>query len=238
MKQVPLVSVIITTRTEEDNIQACLESIKKQTYKNIEIILVDNNSGDNTVQIARGYTKNIFTKGPERSVQRNFGASKSNGTYMFFIDADMFLTPDVVRECVDICSDGHCIAVVIPEESIGRGYWAGCKALERKCYQEVPWMEAARFFYKKNFEEIGKYNTSLTGPEDFDISQRTQDVYGIDSIARSKATILHDEGHLQLSDLLRKKMYYGRWMKSYWSIRSNQKYMKSNLSFLRAGSKP
>jgi len=48
----PLVSVIITTRNSERTIDKCLSSIKQQTYKNIEIIVVDNNSADKTKEIA------------------------------------------------------------------------------------------------------------------------------------------------------------------------------------------
>jgi len=69
-----LVSVIITTKNEAKNIKQCLESIKRQTYAAIEIVVVDNNSLDATVAITKAYTAHIFTKGPERSAQRNFGA--------------------------------------------------------------------------------------------------------------------------------------------------------------------
>jgi len=50
-----LVSVIITTKNSSSTLINCLESIKKQTYKNIEIILVDNNSIDRTKEIASKY---------------------------------------------------------------------------------------------------------------------------------------------------------------------------------------
>ena len=45
----PLVSIVITTKNEEHNIENCLLSIKEQTYSNIEIILVDNNSNDKNI---------------------------------------------------------------------------------------------------------------------------------------------------------------------------------------------
>ena len=66
-KIMPLVSVIITTKNEEKHIENLLQSIKRQTYKNIEIILVDNYSTDRTREIARKYTDKIYLKGPERS---------------------------------------------------------------------------------------------------------------------------------------------------------------------------
>ena len=67
------VSVIVTTKNEAKNIGRCLQSIQNQTYKAIEIIVVDNFSKDETKRIAKKFTKKVFDKGPERSAQRNLG---------------------------------------------------------------------------------------------------------------------------------------------------------------------
>ena len=87
------VSVIVTTKNEEDVIGTLLKSIKKQTYPSIETLIVDNHSSDNTIKIAKKYKVECFTFGPERSAQRNFGAKKSRGKYLLFLDADMELNP-------------------------------------------------------------------------------------------------------------------------------------------------
>ena len=68
-----LVSVVVTTKNEQANIERCLESICIQTYEPIEIIVVDNGSTDLTKTIASRFTTNVFDHGPERSSQRNFG---------------------------------------------------------------------------------------------------------------------------------------------------------------------
>jgi len=74
-----LVSVIITTRNEEKNIENCLQSIWMQTYPHdkIEIIVVDNNSTDRTKEIVARYTEKVYNFGPERSAQRNFGVGQA-----------------------------------------------------------------------------------------------------------------------------------------------------------------
>src|SRR5206468_1500632 len=97
----PLVSIVIPTKNSGEFLEACLRSIKEQTYTNIEIIVVDNSSSDNTQEIARKYTDKVFTKGPERSAQRNFGAQSSSGDYLLIIDSDMELSPNVIAECVE-----------------------------------------------------------------------------------------------------------------------------------------
>ena len=58
----PLVSVIIPTYNSASTLGVCLISLKNQTYKNIEIIIVDNFSTDTTRAIAKKYTENVFEK--------------------------------------------------------------------------------------------------------------------------------------------------------------------------------
>ena len=55
MKNKPLVSIIIRTKNEQNWIDSCLKSIFNQSYKKFEIILVDNNSTDNTTKIAKKF---------------------------------------------------------------------------------------------------------------------------------------------------------------------------------------
>ena len=74
-----LISVIITTKNSSRTIKRCLKSIKNQSYENIELIVVDNNSIDNTKEIAYKFTNKVFNFSPERSAQRNFGSKKANG---------------------------------------------------------------------------------------------------------------------------------------------------------------
>ena len=62
-----LISVIIPTRNSSRTIEKCLQSIKDQSYENIELIVVDNNSTDNTKDIANRFTDKVFNFGPERS---------------------------------------------------------------------------------------------------------------------------------------------------------------------------
>ncbi|HUD20163.1 MAG TPA: glycosyltransferase [Patescibacteria group bacterium] len=226
------VSVIITTRNEEKNIEACLNSIKRQSYNDIEIIVIDNNSTDATKSIAKRYTAKFFDKGPERSAQRNFGAGKATGTYLLFLDADMELTPRVIKECVMISEEKRKLAVVIPEESFGVGFWATCKALERSFYLKVDYIEAARFFRKDIFEALEGYDESITGPEDYDLPQRVKELHGDQSIGRVSAHIRHNEGKLSLIGTMRKKYYYGKKMDRYKAKKENSQYLIKQASIL------
>src|SRR5665811_1228312 len=109
-----MVSVIITTKNEERNIENCLKSIKEQSYSNIEIIVVDNYSSDKTKEIARRYTDKVYDKGPERSAQRNYGMiDKSSGEYVMFVDADMVSSRDLIGDCVEFIERGKYVALHI-----------------------------------------------------------------------------------------------------------------------------
>jgi glycosyltransferase involved in cell wall biosynthesis len=217
----PLVSVIVTTRNEESAIRRCLESIVSQTYKKIETLVIDNSSTDRTREIAGQFTDLVFTKGPERSSQRNYGAHIAKGTWLLFLDADMELSPTVVDECVSGAKQ-HVYACIIPEKSVGSGFWSRCKILERTYYEGLDWMEAARFYSKEVFISLHGFDEAITGPEDFDLSQRFTARYGVNAVTRIKSPIHHDEGVIMLGNLLRKKYYYGKKMHRYISKNENK----------------
>lgn len=202
----PLVSVIIPTKNSARTLEKCLESIKNQTYKNLEIIVVDNNSTDNTKEIARRFTDKIFNFGPERSVQRNFGAKESKGKYLLIHDSDIYFHLDSVRECVELIENNDCQAVILPEKSIGEGFWTKVKAFERSFYVGNDYIEAARFFDKDIYDKIGGYDELLTGPEDWDLTVRFRKA-GY-KICRTKNFLEHDEGRLSFFGSTKKKKYY------------------------------
>ncbi len=209
----PLVSVIVPTKNSEEFIEACLKSIKEQTYKNIELIVVDNHSTDNTISIAKKYTDKVFKKGPERSAQRNYGALISRGLYLIFIDSDMEVTKGVIRSCLSTIQKQKKIgAIIIPEESFGDGFWAQCKRLERSFYLGNDAIEAPRFIEKKLFTSITGYDESLIAGEDWDLAIRLKESA---KISRIKERILHNEGKLKLGRTLQKKYYYAKQAKAY-----------------------
>ncbi|MCX6732974.1 MAG: glycosyltransferase family A protein [Candidatus Roizmanbacteria bacterium] len=216
MKSRTLVSIIIPTYNNAESIDKCLFSITNQTYKAIEIVVVDNNSSDNTKMIAKKYTNLVFNGGPERSAQRNLGAKKSKGNYLLFVDSDMALTEKVVEECMKkILSKKYICALVIPEKSIGIGYWAQCKALERSYYVGINWIEAARLFNRDIFFQLNGYDEKNTGTEDYDLPQRLIKLKGKDSVNRIEEYIVHNEGKLSLTKALSKKLYYGKGLDRY-----------------------
>lgn len=210
------VSVVVTTKNEEKNIKVFLESIKSQTYnaplrnglsfhKNLEIIVVDNNSEDETKEIARRFTKKVYNFGPERSAQRNYGVRKAKGDFILILDADMELSPKVVEDCVKTAMENNLKVLIIPEKTVGDGIIPKIRQFEREMYMGDLTVEVARFFDRKVFSRFGGYDLNLTGPEDYDLPYRIRKKY---KIGRTREYIYHHETGLNLSRLLKKKFYY------------------------------
>lgn len=220
-----LVSIIITTKNEADVIGDLLESVKSQTYKNIEVILVDNNSKDATLDITKKYKVQIYQFGPERSAQRNYGEKKTKGKYLLFLDADMKLTPKVVETCIKKIRKGKNIGgVAIPEESVAYSFWEMVKAFERSFYNDKgdAITDAARFFKKSAFEKAGGYDETITGPEDWDLPETIREL-GYKT-ARISEKIYHRERATSLVSLFQKKFYYG--------LHAHKYLKKHNIAFI------
>lgn len=222
------ISVIVTTKNEERNIVRCLESIRHQTYKEKEILVIDNNSTDKTKELAQKYTNKVYNKGPERSAQRNFGIAKSTGSLILILDADMELTAGLLQECVNTIKKKN-DALIIPEKFIAKGYWSKCKALEKSAYGGTDEAQAARFFKKSVLQDLGGYDEKLTGPEDIDLHKRV--VRAGYTIGRVHAQIKHHDEYLSLISLIKKRWYYSQNLRTY--LNKHKEEGKKEMQFIR-----
>lgn len=105
----PLISVIVPIYNVEKYLNRCIDSILNQTYKNLEIILVDDGSTDNSINIIKSYNddriKIYSKKNGGLSDARNYGLDKANGNYVSFIDSDDFIELDMFEKMVQHLTD-------------------------------------------------------------------------------------------------------------------------------------
>lgn len=93
-------SIIIPAYNEEEYLPGLLESIKKQDFKDYEVIVADANSDDNTRKIAEEYGCRVVDGGMP-AVGRNRGAAAARGELLLFLDADLVLTDGYLRDAVE-----------------------------------------------------------------------------------------------------------------------------------------
>ena len=229
-EQVNRVSVIIPTRNSARTIAKCLDSIKGQTYKNIEIFVIDSFSSDNTSEIASRFNATIFLLDSERARAKNFGISKASGEFLLFVDSDMILQPNVVEECVRIWSANRkIVAVIIPERSIGSGFWVRVRDFERNLYKGSK-VESPRFFVKKFVSQVGGFDEEIVAYEESTLPQKLEAI-GMDISARATSLILHDEEGFSLLRWLHKKRYGGETGRLYSKKYSKYAKMQFSISY-------
>ncbi len=210
-----LVSVVIPTRNSAALLNRCLACIRAQTHKKIEIIIVDGNSTDNAEEIAKKYKCKFFIYIPkvpkglfDAPYKINYGVKKSTGKYIYWVDADMELTKNVIKNAISECEKGA-DAVIIPEESFGKGIWARAKQLERRCYWGDDLIESPRFIKRRVWDAVGGFDESLgAGGNDWDLYLKIKE-HGYKT-SRIKNLVMHNEGDLKLSKLVKKRFMYGR----------------------------
>lgn len=113
------VSVIVPVYNAERYLAACVDSVLQQDYHNIELILVDDGSSDNSQNICKSYTDNrvmyIHKENGGVSSARNLGIEVSGGGYLMFVDSDDYLPKNAISSLVtnleetkaDIVTGGH-----------------------------------------------------------------------------------------------------------------------------------
>lgn len=235
MNKIPLVSVIVPSFNSASTIKTCLESIKKQTFPNIEILVIDNFSKDKTRDLAKKYTNKIFTAGPERAAQVNFGAKKAKGEYLYRVDSDFILEPDVVTQCVAKCSQAQLDGVAVHNTSAeGLGFWADVRKLERDSYKDDDLIVGVRFFTKKSWVELGGFDETLYGPEDYDFHNRF--IKKGFKWGRIKAIERHLGEPKNLFDIFKKHYWYGKQMLFYFKKHpriATQQFNPIRISYFR-----
>lgn len=118
----PLVSIIIPIYNVESYISECINSVISQTYKNLEIILVDDCSKDNSLQLGVNTIKNCHNKIKYKVIShqknsglssaRNSGLDNADGEYVMFLDSDDFISKNTIEKLIKPLMEHDNIAIV------------------------------------------------------------------------------------------------------------------------------
>ncbi len=119
MKQEPLISVIIPVYNVKEYLYDCIDSIKKQTYKNLEVIIVDDGSNDGSeklcdmIEVANPTYLVIHKENGGLSDARNVGIEYAKGDYISFLDSDDIISPVFYEMVVKSLSNANAEMVAI-----------------------------------------------------------------------------------------------------------------------------
>lgn len=113
------ISIIVPIYNTAKYLPTCLKSILSQTYQNLEIILVDDGSTDNSGQIADDYAKEdsrikvIHQKNQGQSAARNSGLKKAKGEYISFVDSDDQIKPSFIDALLDLYTNNAHTSIAV-----------------------------------------------------------------------------------------------------------------------------
>lgn len=128
--QKPLISVVITTYNRLDYLKEAVASVEAQTFKNWELLVIDDASSDKTWDWLRALQNEqirVFRqeKNSERAAARNRGLSEAKGEFIMFLDDDDRLRPDALTNLVKpFVSDSHLVATVGARWKFKEGVYA------------------------------------------------------------------------------------------------------------------
>ena len=182
-----LVSAIIPVYNEQKDISDCLDSLEKQTYKPIEVIVVDDGSTDKTLDILSSFRPTSFKlivlkqhhAGP--GVARNYGAEKSSGEILIFIDADMTFDKNFLRDITLPILQGKTIGTFSKNEVVKNhdNIWSICwninknlppdRMLPKNYPDKAP---VFRSILREKFDEVGGFDETGEYTDDWSLSRK------------------------------------------------------------------
>lgn len=146
------VSIIVPVYNTSKYLPKCLDSLVKQTYQNLEIIIVNDGSTDNSLDICNEYVKNdnrikVFSKINEGAQQaRKFGLSKvsESSHYVMFVDSDDFLSYEAVKEAINNMDDETDVVIF--------SFYQYSKLINRVCQIDLDHVIYCDEFIKKYYK--------------------------------------------------------------------------------------
>jgi len=212
----PTVAVVVPTSNSSKTLENCLRSVRAQTYSELELVVVDNFSTDNTRRIAGEFGARILDGG-NPAFARNVGVRGSISDYTFFVDSDEILDKDLVNECVKLCEENKSSFVRIPIFFIGGSFFGNSSAfwknelsaVDREMRRDSASDTVTRFLKRKHVAAAGFFDERLNIGEDVRFKQTLASM-GLIGV-RSKSCLYHLEpSHLR--DFVRKNLGYSEFM--------------------------
>jgi len=174
-------SIVIPAFNEERLIERCLQSISASLMANFtpgftsEIIVVDNNSTDNTANLAKqAGAQVVFEPINQIGRARNAGAAEATGDWLLFLDADSLLTPELLGDIMRLIEDGKSVGCGCTLHMPGLPWW-GSLTLQLWIGTSIlfRWASGALFVCRSDaFRDVGGFTQELYAAEEIRLSKQ------------------------------------------------------------------
>lgn len=239
----PKVSIIIPCYNQGKYVAEAINSALRQTFKDIEIVCVNDGSTDNSVEIIKSfenkYKNFIFLNNKEnRGViySRNFAIKNCNGTYILPLDADDIIEPTYVEKAVKILDNNPNIGIVYCKAKIFGNYdkYWNLKPFNKSDILYENCIFCSALFRKSDFLKIGGYNNNMKyGCEDYDLwlsfIEQGLEVFQINEILFSYRQ--YDETSRTTISLKNKKEIWNNLIKNHINLYLNDENFLERLIF-------
>ena len=176
----PELSCVVITLNEEKYISQLLNSLKKQTFKNFEVVVADYSSTDKTREIAKKYGCKL-TAGGSYSVGRNNGAKIAKGRYLLFLDADSILPEDFLEiNFKQFKKSGKGTGTVplkpLSDKKFDKVFFRLYNYWSKAMLRVSPHCAGCGIFARKDiFQKIGGFDENVVFAENHDFAKRAKD---------------------------------------------------------------
>ena len=231
------VSIVIPTHNSSGTLSACLESVKNQNYPLQEVIVADNFSEDETINIAREFgamTMERCGRLGNPGSARNVGIIKASGRYVLLLDSNEILAEDAVHSCVELHKKEDVGMVKIPLLFVGTNFWGKSSAYWKNCYYLVSKETIGtvpRFFVTEVILKAGLFNEDLAIGEDWDLYTRLKTTGVKEAYCSSYMRHLEPSS---IKKIMTRELHYSRFIPLYSSrFREHVLIYKNSLPLLR-----
>lgn len=155
-----LISIVVPVYKVEKYLPKCIESIRKQTYENLEIILVDDGSPDNCGMLCEQYAKAdtrikvIHKPNGGLSDARNAGIDIATGRYISFVDSDDYIHPQMIELLLDAIKHENADISVCSWESVREGEQQHYKKYQSHNYKITDGREVQNIYFEQSDQRI------------------------------------------------------------------------------------
>jgi len=210
-KETPLVSIIIPAYNRAGFLKEAIKSVLAQTYKNIEVIVVDDGSTDNTPKLVKQFTdKRIIYLRQENkgaSSARNKGIESARGNYIAFLDSDDIWLPQKIEKQLEIFNISRCNPGLVYTGIQYMDYDGNLKKqkkiirfrgdiLKRLLRKNIPGVGSTMLIKKECFEKCGLFDERLPSRTDLDMVIRISEHFTVDYVPEILALERIHEGRI------------------------------------------